>query len=195
MSDEDNDNIESENDETEEVDNTEEVEETAVEAVTEDTGEDEEKVRLRELNKKLFERAKKAEAEAKALKEPKPEIKPSTPSEKQDGLTPMDAIILSKANLTEQEDIEEVMEFVNYKRSKGLKITIAEALKDKTLSGILREREEHRQTAQATSTGGGRRGSTKPSADQIMEDIKKGNLPENPEDAADAYWDSKIKRK
>lgn len=190
MDEESNDNIESVNDETEEVLNTEEVEETTPEVETEDIEAlKQELAKKEELNKKLFERAKKAEAEAKARKG---EVAPApTTPEKQDAvqLTPMDAILLSKANVTEQEDIEEVISYANFK-----KIPVSEALKNSTVKTILAEKAEQRSTAQATNTGAARRGSSKLSPEQILANASKGNLPESAEDLAEAHMAAKLKK-
>ena len=186
MDEESNDNIESENDETEEVLNTEEVEETTPEVETEDTS------ALEEKNRKLFERAKKAEAEVKELRAKATSTPTPAPvaSEKQDvQLTPMDAILLSKANVTEQEDIEEIISYANFKG-----IPVSEALKNSTVKTILAEKAEQRSTAQASNTGVARRGSTKPLPEKVLDDASRGKLPENPEDLADAWMAAKLKK-
>lgn len=193
MDEESNDNIESINDETEEVFNTEEVEEITPEVETEDKSSE-----LEEKNRKLFERAKKAEAEAREWKAkaqntqapqtPKPAE--STPSEKQDGISAMDAMALMGAKVTEKEDIEEVVE---YARFKG--VPISEALKSSTVKTILAEKAEQRATSEATNTSSGRRGTTKPSVETILANASKGNLPENPDDLADAWIEAKKKSK
>jgi hypothetical protein len=193
MDEESNDNIESINDETEEVFNTEEVEEITPEVETEDKSSE-----LEEKNRKLFERAKKAEAEArewkaKAQNTQAPQTtKPaeSTPSEKQDGISAMDAMALMGAKVTEKEDIEEVVE---YARFKG--VPISEALKSSTVKTILAEKAEQRATSEATNTSSGRRGTTKPSVETILANASKGNLPENPDDLADAWIEAKKKSK
>src|SRR5882724_9259910 len=111
---------------------------------------DEEAGKLRELNKKLFERAKKAEAEVKTLKsKPIATVAVSEPEQVQ--LTPMDAIILSKADISEKEDIEAIVEYANYKH-----ITVAAAMKTSVMKAELAQRKEERKTARATNTGGSR---------------------------------------
>ena len=181
--------IDSTSDATEEVVNTEEVEvdstidETEDES-TEDNGYDPE---LIEKNKKLFERAKKAEAELKALKA-KPQPK-AEPSEKQDGLSTMDAMALINAKVTEKEDIEIVQKYARLNN-----IDILDALKDNVVKAILKDKQEQRTTAQATNTGTVRRGSSKPTSDQILTGVAQGKFPENPEDLAEARLQAKKKK-
>lgn len=190
MSDEDIDELESENQPTEEVVNTEDVEETSAE-------EESKNVDLVALNRKLYERAKKAEMEAKALRaqqksqESQETAKetPANPTEKQDGLTPKDTIALLNAQVTNPDDIDFVEEYARFKN-----ISIAEAVKNSVVKTELAQRAEQRQTAEATSTGTVRRGAVKPSDQQILKDVSQGKLPEDPAVFAEAYWEAK-KRK
>ncbi|MCR4307476.1 MAG: hypothetical protein NUV80_02870 [Candidatus Berkelbacteria bacterium] len=184
--------VDSTNDTTEEVDNTEEVDET-------DLSESEDLEALQEKNKRLFERAKKAEAEAKLLKaerlkkeeqvKAKAETKESVSTEKQVGLTPMDTIALITAKVTEKEDIEFVAEYAQFK-----KIPVSEALKNGVVKSELAQRIELRTTAEATNTGGGRRGSSKPTGEQIMQDAGEGKLPDDPAVLAKARFEAKLKK-
>lgn len=187
MSDELNDELESKTEPTEEVVNTEEVEE--VDSNDADETEDSEDLEaIKEKNKRLYERAKKAEAEAKILKaerikkEEKAKVE-SKPSEKQDGISVMDAIVLSKASVAE-DDIEEVVSYAKFRN-----VSVKEALKDKTLQTILRDRDEQRKTAEATNTGTARRGSAQPTNEQVLANPDKYD----PEQLAEARWASKKK--
>jgi hypothetical protein len=184
--------LDSTNQSTEEVDNTEEIEETDSESGTEDLN------ALQEKNKRLFERAKKAEAEAKLLKaerlkkeEQAKTVQPKVeqPSQKQDGLTPMDAIILGKSDISETEDIEEVINFAGYR-----KMSIPQALKDKTLQAILSDRKEQRATAEATNTSTARRGTSKPTDEQLIANAEAGKYPEDAETLAEARINLKKKK-
>jgi hypothetical protein len=186
MADEANEVVASENDTTEEVVNTEEVEETTAQVETEDQPQEDIEL-LKEQNKRLFERAKKAEAEAKELKAkvtPKPQPKVE-PSEKQDGLTPLDAVLLAKSNVSEPEDIEEVITYAQYK-----KISIKDALADKTLQLILRDKADTRATSEATNTGPARRGTVKPTDEQILANAAAGKEVD-PVALAEARWNLK----
>ena len=193
MSENDNEELDSTNQATEEVENTNEVEETDDQSGTEDLE------ALQEKNKRLFERAKKAEAEAKILKaerlkkeeQAKVQPKADKPSEKQDvQLTPMDAIMLSKANITEADDIEEVLAYANFR-----KIPVKDALKDKTMKTILAERAEQRQTAEATNTGNARRGSSKLTDEQVVANADTGKLPDDAGELARASNKAKLNKK
>ena len=191
MSDNDTENIDSTNDTTEEVVKTDEVEETDDQSGNEDLE------TLQEKNKRLFERAKKAEAEAKLLKaerlkkEEQAKVEPKgDTSKKQDVvLTPMDAILLGKANITEADDIEEVVKYANY-----IGKPVKDVLKDKTMQTILHTRQEERATAEATNTGNARRGSSKVSDEQIMANASEGKLPDDPEALAKARQALKHKK-
>lgn len=188
MSEELDETIDSTNDTTEEVANTEEVEEVADTEVGETEDIDAIKERLakvEETNKKLYERTKKAEAQVKAKK---PEAEAKTP-EKQGGLTPKDAIALMTAKVTENDDIEFVSEVAAF-----YKITVSEALKLPLTKTELAQRSELRSTSEATNTGAARRGSTKLSADQILDNASKGKLPEDPEALAEARMAAKLKK-
>lgn len=185
MSDEDEEIVDSLNDTTEEVDNTEEVEDTVVDTETKDTTPE-----YTEAEQKAYARMKKAEAEAKELKAKlkAQEAKPK-PSQKQDGITAMDAMVLMGAKVTVQEDIQEVVDYANYKN-----ISVAEALQTSAIKSILAERAEQRTTAEATNTGSARRGTSLPSPETILANAEKGKLPENPEDLAEARWAAKSKK-
>lgn len=87
-----------------------------------------------------------------------------------------DQMAIVKANV-ELEDLDEVVNYASYK-----KVSIAEALNDRTLSAILRENAEKRATSQATSTGITRKSQSTVSTDTLMENARKGNLPEKDED-------------
>lgn len=146
----------------------------------------------------LREEAKKfrgiANRKAKPPQESKPEPKKETPVEKTEEvqLTPMDAILLSKMNVTEKEDIEEVLAYANFK-----KIPVSEALNNSTVKTILAERKEQRDTAQATNTGTARRGSSKLSDEQIVANVDEGKFPDDPEALAEARMNlkkSKLKK-
>lgn len=96
-----------------------------------------------------------------------------TSSQKDEGLSTMDIIALSKANL-EQEDMAEVLDFAKYKG-----ITVSEALKSNQIKATLQLNAELRNTAAATNTGGAKRSSGKVSDEALMSSASKGNIPEN----------------
>jgi hypothetical protein len=183
--------IDSTNDTTEEVAKTDEVEEVTDDAS--DETEDEDLETLREKNKRLFERTKKAEAEAKLLKaeriKKEEKAKVESPSQKQDGITPMDAVVLMGAKVTEKEDIEFVAEYAKFKN-----IPLSEALKSSIVKAELAERLEHRTTAAATNTGAARRGTAKITDEQIVANAEQGKEVD-PEALAEARMNIKKSKK
>ena len=130
---------------------------------------------LKEQNKKLFARAKKAEGfEFKDGKWVKPvvEKKPEPKIEPSQELSAKDALLLAKANV-DLEDVDEVVDFAKYR-----KITIAEALQNNTLRAILTDSQEKRKTALATQTSGTRK-TTAPTIEALTEKAQKGELSES----------------
>lgn len=117
-----------------------------------------EKSDLEKKNKQLFERAKKAEA--------------AVP--KEDGITAKDTLALVGAGITIEEDIDEVVAFAGYR-----KVSVVEALKDKTLQSILTERKEERKTASASNTKSARGTSKATGADLIERARSGGEIPES----------------
>ena len=130
---------------------------------------------LKEQNKKLFARAKKAEGfEFKDGKWVKPVVdkKPETKVEPSQELSAKDALLLAKADV-DLEDVDEVIDFAKYR-----KITIAEALQNNTLRAILTDSQEKRKTALATQTSGTRK-TTAPTIEALTEKAQKGELSES----------------
>lgn len=178
-------NIDSTNDATEEVVNTEEVEEVVADTTDEDEAPDDSE--LVEKNRKLFERAKKAEAEARALREKiQAKVPAVAPPEKQDGLSSMDTIALIDAKVTNKDDIETVQE---YARLKGL--SISDALATPLVKTILKDNAEQRQTAEASNTAPARRGSIKLTDEQILSNAAQGKFTDDPEALAEARMAAK----
>ena len=134
---------------------------------------------LKEQNKQLYARAKKAEGftlkEGKWVKEIKPEPKKSEiPEAKgQEGLANKDILYFAKADIHE-DDIDTVLEWAKFKNI-GVKEAHAE------LKAVLSTKEEERRSAQVTQTRGAR-GSTAPTAQDLISKARKGNLPEKDED-------------
>ena len=69
---------------------------------------------------------------------------------------------------------------MDYAKLKG--ISVSEALKSSVVKTILAEKQEERKTANATSTGNARRGSTKLNPSQLLEKANKGEMPDSDED-------------
>lgn len=97
-------------------------------------------------------------------------------SGKSSELSAIDIIAISKANI-EAEDVEDVLE---YARFKG--ISLSEALKSPVVRATISHKEETRKTAQASNTGTARRGSTALSDSQLLENARKGIMPESDAD-------------
>lgn len=143
-------------------------------------------VATEDRNKQLFARAKKAEGfvltDGKWVK---PEaVKPAdtkpdaTISKDTSDISQTDLYTLIKADVA-QEDIEQVVEYAKFK-----KITVAEALNDEVIKGILAGKAEARNVAEGTNTGGAPRGNARLSDQALLENAKKGIFPDSDEDMA-----------
>jgi hypothetical protein len=84
------------------------------------------------------------------------------------------------------DDVEDISKFAKFE-----KISIAEAKKHPIISILLKEKEEQRKTAEAANVNSGRRGTSKPSFNKILEDVSNGIVPENPEDLANARFEER----
>lgn len=122
-------------------------------------------------------RAEKAESKSKEVNE--------TPK---NDITYLDTIALVKANVHE-DDMSDVIEYAKVK-----KISIAEALKSNVIKNILAERREEEKTAEVTSEGSKRASSSARSSDDLLNDAKSGNLPDNDSDM-DRLVNARIKSK
>src|SRR3990167_9047742 len=140
---------------TEEVVNTEAVEETTTEVSTEDAPE------YTEHEKKMFERAKKAEAEAKALKAELGKLQPK-PQPTGDQLSQKDLLAVVRENVHD-EDLPDIEAY-----AKIQKVSVADALKTSFVKSLRREREEERKSSQVANAGGSKRTTSKPTDDQLL---------------------------
>ncbi len=132
-------------------------------------------------------RAAKAEQELKKFKDTKVESDPNS------NLSQKDLITLIKADITEDEDIEMVSDYAKMKN-----ISLQEAIKRDALRSILAEQREERATANATSTGGGKKGSSQTTDSELLRRAKSGKVPESDEEIrrlAEARFKSKIRKK
>ena len=123
-------------------------------------------------------RAEKAEAESKKLKTEAEEgtsKKPAGEETPKNDYSLQDIRALSKVH---DDDVDRVTKF-----AKGEETSVAEAMKDKDLQAILKNREEERKTADATNTGGGKRGLSKVSGKKLLTKFKSTEeLPDSDED-------------
>lgn len=98
----------------------------------------------------------------KAAEPPKPEVKPQEPAkEAKQEFSIQDIRALQSVH---DDDVDFVAKW-----AKSNNITVAEAVKDKDLKVVLERHTEERRTAEATNTGGGRRGASKASEEAILE--------------------------
>lgn len=181
-------NLNSEN-ETEETENDSietEVEET--EETTEDWSEDVESIKkenttLKAQKKHWRDKALKLEADKAENNNRKPEPKKIDKSAKSDELSTKDQYALLEAKVP-LDDIDDVV-----KASKLLGKTIPEVLKDDMVKTMLHRKAEERTTANATSTNKTRRTPSTVSADSLMSNLSKGEVPEiGSKEAEDLYW-------
>jgi len=168
-------------------------EEIVLDLEEDDKGDEPNIEELKEQNKKLFARAKKAEGfELKDGKWIKPERvvekKPEVKKEPSFELSAKDALLLAKADV-DLDDVDEVVDFAKYR-----KITVAEAIKSPLLKSIIDERKEERKTANATLMNNTRKTST-PTNEAIIEKAQRGELKEDDIDRlVQARMDAKLKK-
>lgn len=91
-------------------------------------------------------------------------------------LSAFDLIAVTKAGLDE-EALREAMDYAKYK-----KISVAEAIKSPAVKATIQLIEENKRVAEATNTGTARRGTTKISDDALIENARKGILPDSDAD-------------
>lgn len=140
--------------------------------------------RLENLNKQLFSRAKKAEGfemkDGKWVKKTAPTTEQPTPATvvpKSDAqMSQTDMIAIVRANVPD-EDITEVVEYATFK-----KISVAEALKTSFIKGILEEKAENRRVEEGTNTGTNKRNSGALTDEMLLNNARKGIMPESDED-------------
>lgn len=113
------------------------------------------KAKAEEIAKNQKIRAEKAEAEAKGPK-------------KEEGFSLKDTRALQNVH---DDDVDFVTNW-----AKTNKMEIADAVKDDDVKTVLRAHEEKRKTAEATNTGGGRRGTQGVPAEVLVEKANKGEL-------------------
>lgn len=167
-----NENIDSQNDEIEEVED------------LKDGATPEEKeahyAKIESRNKQLYARIKKAEGfenkDGKWVKKPVEQPVEDNKTVDTSKLSQSDIITLARADLDDN-DMSEVVEYATFK-----KISISEALKAPVIKNMIAESAEKRKVAEGTNTGGGRRGNGKLTDEALLSNSKKGELPESEED-------------
>lgn len=117
---------------------------------------------------------KEAEDKLKSVNTPKEE----TPTGTQSVLSQDDVFALVDAGVKHKEDRDFIVQ-----SAKLAGTSVEVALKNKTIMALLKEQQEERATAQATSTGGGQRGTATVPDDALLRSAQiKGELPESDED-------------
>lgn len=139
---------------------------------------------------KNFERAKKAEAELKALK---PKVEEETSTKEDSNLSQKDVITLAKADI-HNDDMDEVIEY-----AKSKSISISEAMQSNMIKSFLSTQNEERKSAEATSTGGGQKGQEKETPEATYAKAQEGKLPDENDDKGierlvDGEWDAQSKK-
>lgn len=117
----------------------------------------------------------------------KPKAKPIVQVEQQNPSI-KDYVAFKNANIHE-DDVDDVLEYAKFK-----KISVGDALKSSIMRASLKEKEELRNTAQATNTGKTRTGKTSASGDSLLEKASKtGEIPDSDE-AMNALLEARYKR-
>ena len=117
-------------------------------------------------------RAEKAERELKTLADAK---KGGNGNDGEMKLSPKDYLSLTEAKIS-SEDFDEVKDWATYR-----KVSISEALKDKTLQTVLREKSEQRATDAATATKARRPAVSDPQGADLLQKALRGELLESDE--------------
>jgi hypothetical protein len=117
-------------------------------------------------------RAEKAEASLKALRN-KPK---ETETPKNDSLPLKDIRALQDVH---DDDVDDLLDYAKYKG-----ISVAEAKKSVAMQAVLKSKEEERRTAQASNTGGGKRGTSAKTDEQVIAEVNQGNISEDDADIA-----------
>ena len=155
-----------------------ELDTTNDEGFYEEEAEDVEAIKARaakaeELAKNYKIRAEKAERLAKEKSEA---TQKASPTAGELSTKDLYALMDSKVAL---DDVDDVREYASLK-----KISIAEALKSSVVKGILSEKAEQRRTASAANVGSSKRTTNASSDETLLENFKKGIVPESDDDIA-----------
>lgn len=168
-----------ENDKQEIIDSINDTEETVNEESEldfeiDDDAEETNEVDVEELRKKVQTlEAQKNHWKKKANAGKESESKPTVNTKE---LSPTELYTLMKSDVA-PEDLEVVTKYAGYEG-----ISVAQALKSDVLKTILDKRTQARKTAEATSTGSTRKSTNQTSPEALLENAKKGNLPDSDAD-------------
>lgn len=119
---------------------------------------------------------KRAEIAEEKLKKGLSTTKPVTQTNNTPTLTVKDGFALAKADVND-EDVEDVLEYASFK-----KISVAEALKSNVVKTMLAEKNEFRQSQNASTSSTMKRATPKITDDTILENARKGNIKDSEDD-------------
>lgn len=91
------------------------------------------------------------------------------------------------------DDVDDILDFAKWKN-----MSVAEAKKAPAMIAILKAKEEERRTAQAANAGGGRRGTSQVTDDQILNKFESGQISEDDaeiERLAEARFNQRVARR
>jgi len=91
-------------------------------------------------------------------------------------LSMKDSFALAKANV-EEDDIDEILDYANLK-----KITVSEALKTNFVKSLINEKAEFKKSQEASTTANVKRATPKITDDVILDNARKGKMPESEEE-------------
>lgn len=164
-------NIDSQND----TEATENANEESVESTETEETEFDIDAEVKKQTATLFARMKKAEQEAKELKA-KLATNSGSSKQTQADLSNTDLYALMEAKVP-KDDIDEVRDYAKLKN-----ISIEEALKSSIVKATLREKAENRKSNEVANTSGARRGTARVSDEALVDNFRKGILPESDDD-------------
>lgn len=159
---------------------------TEVEETTEDDDGDDDSYRgkLNATNRFLQSQGytfEKGKGWVKPAEAPKPKTETVKPVKSE--VTALDTLAFIDAQVTNSEDIAEVM-----KLAKGFGLSIADALKDKTVKHRLEVLKDERKTAEASNTRTARSGAKQVDSRQLLDNLSKGEVPTGGNEAEELYW-------
>jgi hypothetical protein len=129
-----------------------------------------------------FERAKKAEADKKALEAELAKLKQSKP---QEGLTAEDVLSLTTSGVSHKEDVELAKTW-----AKNSGKPLGEILEDKVFKTVLEVQREERKTADTSQVKSGAKVSSKTTGEELLRRAEKGEFPA--EEDIDRMLDAKF---
>lgn len=174
MTENDNEFVDSQIDTEEETVNTQDeaIEVEVDETNTEEVPDEDEKAKLEKQIATL--QAQKEHWRKKATE--KKDVATTSKDEPKIELSTVEIIALAKADL-DPEDADEVLEYARFK-----KIPVTEALKSTAVKAVIAEKKEQKAIANATNTSSQRRGTARVSEERLLENARKGIMPDNDAD-------------